>query len=301
MNLFRSASMALVLGPGARRAAVPTAGQAQIDIGVSVGFAPPPLPIYEQPAIPGYGYIWAPGYWAWDPGFGDYYWVPGAWVRPPRVGLLWTPGWWGWHGVASTLSTPVTGVRRSATTAVLIMASAIMAATAMVASGAVTTSSTTTNVNNITRANITNVYDRPVGATAAARTSFNGPGGVQVCVLAATARLRPRASRRGDSRGSASRFRWRAANRTCAPASTTELRPSAATARAGVLTGPGVVRASPASATYRAPPRPAGGRRPAGGGRLRAAAIPGRRARRNRVRLRRGQTTPGLPCKRSPP
>ena len=25
------------------------------------------LPVYEQPVIPGPGYIWTPGYWAWSP------------------------------------------------------------------------------------------------------------------------------------------------------------------------------------------------------------------------------------------
>ena len=67
-----------------------------IGIGVSVGIPPPALPVYAQPVVPGPGYIWTPGYWAWDPGYGDYYWVPGTWVMPPQIGLLWTPGWWGW-------------------------------------------------------------------------------------------------------------------------------------------------------------------------------------------------------------
>jgi hypothetical protein len=62
---------------------------------VSITVAPPVLPVYEQPAIPGPGYLWAPGYWAW--GDDGYYWVPGTWVLPPAVGLLWTPGYWGWH------------------------------------------------------------------------------------------------------------------------------------------------------------------------------------------------------------
>src|ERR1041385_4190707 len=66
----------------------------------SVGWAPPPLPVYAQPACPVAGYIWTPGYWGWDNYYYDYYWVPGAWVPPPRVGLLWTPGWWGWRGGA---------------------------------------------------------------------------------------------------------------------------------------------------------------------------------------------------------
>src|SRR5215469_16309115 len=71
---------------------------AQIEF--SVGWAPPPLPVYEQPACPVAGYIWTPGYWGWNADYYDYYWVPGVWVAPPRVGLLWTPGWWGWSNGA---------------------------------------------------------------------------------------------------------------------------------------------------------------------------------------------------------
>ena len=61
--------------------------------GISAEAAPPPLPDYDQPPIPGPGYIWTPGYWAWNNV--DYYWVPGTWVEPPHEGLLWTPPFWG--------------------------------------------------------------------------------------------------------------------------------------------------------------------------------------------------------------
>lgn len=67
---------------------------AAIGVGISVQVAPPPLPVYDQPACPGDGYMWAPGYWAYGPD--GYYWVPGAWVVAPQPGLLWTPGYWGW-------------------------------------------------------------------------------------------------------------------------------------------------------------------------------------------------------------
>jgi hypothetical protein len=63
----------------------------------SVGWAPPPLPVVEQPPCPVAGYLWTPGYWGWNADYYDYYWVPGVWVPPPRVGLLWTPPWWGWR------------------------------------------------------------------------------------------------------------------------------------------------------------------------------------------------------------
>jgi hypothetical protein len=69
---------------------------AQIAVGISVRFGPPAIPVYEQPVCPGAGYLWTPGYWAWDDVDG-YYWVPGTWVLAP-VGLLWTPGYWGWGG-----------------------------------------------------------------------------------------------------------------------------------------------------------------------------------------------------------
>jgi hypothetical protein len=71
---------------------------ASAQIGISVGFGPPLLPIYEQPILPGDGYLWAPGYWGYDYSANDYYWVPGTWVYPPQPGFLWTPGYWGWGG-----------------------------------------------------------------------------------------------------------------------------------------------------------------------------------------------------------
>jgi hypothetical protein len=64
---------------------------------VSVRIGPPALPVYVQPPVPGDGFIWTPGYWAWDEDEEDYYWVPGTWVLAPSPGLYWTPGWWGWN------------------------------------------------------------------------------------------------------------------------------------------------------------------------------------------------------------
>ena len=76
--------------------AIPAALYAQFSI--SVAFAPPALPVYEQPVAPADGYLWTPGYWAYaDQG---YFWVPGTWVLAPEPGLLWTPGYWGWRGDA---------------------------------------------------------------------------------------------------------------------------------------------------------------------------------------------------------
>ena len=91
MRLFRSvrwALLALVLS------VVPASAFAGVFI--SVGFAPPALPVYEQPPCPEPGWMWTPGYWAYGPD--GYYWVPGAWVPAPYEGALWTPGYWGWSG-----------------------------------------------------------------------------------------------------------------------------------------------------------------------------------------------------------
>jgi WXXGXW repeat (2 copies) len=74
--------------------ALSAASYGQIGVAITVG--PPPLPVYAQPLCPAAGYLWVPGYWAYDYDFGDYYWVPGTWVLPPEVGFLWTPGYWGW-------------------------------------------------------------------------------------------------------------------------------------------------------------------------------------------------------------
>jgi hypothetical protein len=80
--------------PALALAALPAVSPAAIFVGVSVNIAPPALPVYVQPPCPEPGYLWSPGYWAWDEG--AYYWVPGTWVEPPMVGYLWTPGYWGW-------------------------------------------------------------------------------------------------------------------------------------------------------------------------------------------------------------
>jgi hypothetical protein len=67
-------------------------------VAVAISFGPPPLPVYVQPLCPGEGFIWVPGYWAYDYDFDDYYWVPGTWVLAPEVGFFWTPGYWAWIG-----------------------------------------------------------------------------------------------------------------------------------------------------------------------------------------------------------
>ena len=107
---------------------------AQIGVGVSVRIGPPALPVYEQPLCPGPGYLWTPGYWAWDDVDG-YYWVPGTSVVAP-VGLLWTPGYWGWNDDVYAWNAGY-GVRESDSMAASTMALAIGAMDSTVVNGAV--------------------------------------------------------------------------------------------------------------------------------------------------------------------
>jgi hypothetical protein len=85
---FRSFALAAALS------IVPAVSHAGVFVSIGIG-APPVLPVYAQPICPAPGYIWTPGYWAYDDDAG-YYWVPGAWVLAPYQGALWTPGYWGW-------------------------------------------------------------------------------------------------------------------------------------------------------------------------------------------------------------
>jgi len=59
---------------------------------------PPTLPDYEQPPCENDGYIWQPGYWAYNNRNLDYCWIPGIWIAPPRPEVLWTPPYWGYEG-----------------------------------------------------------------------------------------------------------------------------------------------------------------------------------------------------------
>jgi WXXGXW repeat (2 copies) len=98
MRTFVPAFMTFLLGACAW-SALPAPSYAQSAdcavVGINSEEAPPPLPEYEQPPIPSPGYMWTPGYWAWNNA--EYYWVPGTWVEPPEAGLLWTPGYWGYR------------------------------------------------------------------------------------------------------------------------------------------------------------------------------------------------------------
>jgi hypothetical protein len=56
-------------------------------VGVDVGIGPPAFRSEVRIIAPGEGYYWVPGYWDWNER--DWFWVSGAWQRPPRVGARW--------------------------------------------------------------------------------------------------------------------------------------------------------------------------------------------------------------------
>jgi hypothetical protein len=56
-------------------------------------YGPPPAPRYGIVGVaPGSGYVWTEGYW--DQRGGNWSWVGGRWIRPPRPRSVWvTPQW----------------------------------------------------------------------------------------------------------------------------------------------------------------------------------------------------------------
>jgi len=51
--------------------------------------APPPLRAEVALHRPGRGHVWVRGFYDWDDFHRGYRWVPGAWLRPPRLHAYW--------------------------------------------------------------------------------------------------------------------------------------------------------------------------------------------------------------------
>ncbi len=236
--------------------AAPAASSAVVAVGVSVAFAPPALPIYAQPICPGPGFIWIPGYWAWDPDIG-YYWVPGVWVLAPFVGALWTPGYWAWSdGVFAWYEGywgPVVGFYGGINYG--------FGYTGFGYFGGYWSGNTfyyNRVVNNINVTNVTTVYSKTVSNVRPTGASFNGgPGGT---TARPTSEQLAAARQRSSSPTDAQKQQMRVARADPKQRATVNHgRPAiAATTKPGVFTGSGVIRASRAGAPYKAPP--AGGK-----------------------------------------
>jgi WXXGXW repeat (2 copies) len=256
----------------------PKATYAGASVGVFVSIGPPPLPVYTQPLCPAPGYIWTPGYWAWDPADG-YYWVPGSWVLAPVVGYLWTPGYWGWSNGGFIWNVgywgPTVGFYGGINYGFGYVG--VGYAGGYWNNGAFYYNRV---VNNVSTTNVTNVYNRTVvvSNTTVNNVSYNGgPGGIQVQPTAAQLAA---GHERHVALTATQRQQQEAAHANPAQfVSRNAGKPAvAATPKPGVFSGPGVVQAARAggtinSETYRLTAKsttsnPPAGRtpNPAGGG-----------------------------------
>ncbi len=231
--------------------AAPITSPAQVSVGVSVTFGPPALPVYVQPPCPDPGYIWVPGYWAWDPDYG-YYWVPGMWVLAPFPGALWTPGYWAWSNGAyfwyEGYWGPVVGFYGGINYG--------YGYTGFGYQGGYWRDNRfyyNRSVNNISGRNITTVYSRSVRNVRPSGASFNGGRGGTLA--RPTSEQLSAARERRSSLSGEQREQLRAARTDPKQRATVNRgRPAtAATTRPGVFTGRGVTGASRAGAPYKAP------------------------------------------------
>ena len=225
--------------------AIPLASFAGVFVSISI--APPPLPIYAQPIMPGPGYIWTPGYWSYaDDG---YFWVPGTWVLVPFQGALWTPGYWGWNGGFYAFHGGYWGPRVGFYGGINYGFGYVGVGYAggYWRNGAFNYNRT---VNNINVTKVTNVYNKTIinNNTTINRSSYNGgSGGVsarpttQEQLATRDKHTQPIAAQQQQVRMASQNRALRASVNHGAPA-------IAATPRAGVFSGQGVVRARPASA-----------------------------------------------------
>lgn len=258
MRTIRSTVLALMLS-AAPAAILAVPAQAQVTVDIRVAVAPPPLPYYEQPPIPADGYLWVPGYWAWDQSEDDYYWVPGTWVEPPQRELLWTPAYWsfedGRYGFHPGYWGQEVGFYGGIDYGYGYGGEGYLGGRWN--NGAFFYNRTVNNVGNV---RITNVYNETVVVNNRTNVSFNGGNG------GTTVRPTPReetfarehhveatpVQRQQMEKASKDRALFSKQNHG-EPA-------VAATPRAGVFQGAGVVRGSrtPVAATPGAPPSPIG-------------------------------------------
>jgi len=226
-----------------------TPAAAQIGVGISVRIGPPALPVYAQPICPGPGYLWTPGYWAWNDD-GGYYWVPGTWVVAP-VGMLWTPGYWGWGGGFYRWHGgywgPHVGFYGGINYGFGYGGVGFFGGEWR--GGAFFYNRSVVNVNV---RNVTNVYNRTVVVNNTRTVSFNGPGGIE----ARPTREEEEYSHESHTQALSAQTEHEhmASQNRQNFASENHGRPAvAATARPGEFSGHGVVKAKAAGEPYHAP------------------------------------------------
>ncbi len=229
----------------------PNATLMAAQVGISVSFGPPALPIYAQPPLPGPGYIWVPGYWAYADN-GGYYWVPGTWVLAPQPGFLWTPCYWGWGGSAFIFYPgywgPTVGFYGGINYGFGYFGRGYQGGRWR--NGQFYYNRSVTNITNVT--NIHNVYNARVSDNGSHISYNGGEGGVNARPTAeeeAAARekhIPPVAAQTQQERAALANPQQRASANHGKP-------PIAATPRPGAFSGREVVGAKDAGAPYKAP------------------------------------------------
>ena len=259
---------------------------------------PPALPDYQQPPIPGDGYVWTPGYWGWDQDAGDYYWAPGTWVQPPQAGLLWTPGYWryvdGRYGFVDGYWGAQVGFYGGVNYGYGYNGDGYQGGRWQ---GDRFYYNQT--VNNLASAHVANVYRQDV-RQGGARTSFNGgAGGIQAAPTPAerAAARTPHTPPTADQARHVQQARSTPALRATANQGRP---PIAATPRPGVFSGAGVVTHAQAASPYRPPAMPV---RPAAPERAAVATPPPavRQAEALRPEQRAAPARPPMSTREAPP
>jgi hypothetical protein len=255
MPSLRAALAAVWFAAAAILGAAPSSAQ----VGISITVAPPVLPVYAQPPIPGPGYLWTPGYWGW--GAYGYYWVPGTWVLPPAVGLLWTPGYWGWRSGAFLFHAgywgPTVGfyggINYGFGYAGVGFAGGYWAHGGFYYNRAVT---------NISNTRITNVYNRNVTVNRTTNVSYNGGAGGTNARATPAELAAAREQRTGPTTEQTRNQSAAGRNPALQATANHGVPPVAATSRPGEFAGRGVEAAQGAVAR----PAVTGGNRPGGAG-----------------------------------
>jgi hypothetical protein len=87
-HVLRRLMLSMVIA--AASAAIPAAAQVTFQINIA-----PPSPMYEVTPVLAPGYIWVPGYWAWN--VDRHIWIRGRTIVQ-RVGYRWEPDRWEQRG-----------------------------------------------------------------------------------------------------------------------------------------------------------------------------------------------------------
>jgi hypothetical protein len=270
-SIFYTVALAFVLLLGSQ------VSQAFVTVGVSINIAPPELPVYEQPPVPAPGYLWTPGYWAWNQDAGSYYWVPGTWVEAPQPGYLWTPGYWGWNNGIYAWNGGYWGPHIGYYGGVNYGFGYVGVGYAggYWEHGAFQYNGAYSNVRG--NAQITNVYTKTViNNTTVNNVSFNGgPGGVQA--KPTSEELAAQHEQHLPPVAAQVQHEQTASHNPAMLASANHGHPAiAATAKPGVFSGPGVVAAhgaAPMTHTAVVTPHPAA--TPPAGAKLNTTPVPG--------------------------